>query len=191
VTVHSPGTSSAASSPQIVLVAAVALNGVIGKNGGLPWRLKSDLQHFRRLTMGKPVIMGRKTYASIAKPLAGRTNIVVSRDRNFGAVGILVAPSIEAALAAARGDALRRGVHEIAIIGGAEIYRQTMKKADRLVITRVQLQPEGDTGFPPIDQAIWQEAGAIQRPAGPEDEASSTVHVYERRKATAAQSEPG
>jgi dihydrofolate reductase len=169
--------------PQVVLVAAVALNGVIGKNGRLPWRLKADLQHFRQVTIGKPVIMGRKTYASIGKPLAGRTNIVVSRDRDFDAAGLLVAPTLEAALAAARGDALRRGVHEIAVIGGAEIYQQTMKEADRLVITRVQLQSEGDTGFPPVDDAIWEEVDRIERPAGPEDEASSTVHIYERWKA--------
>ena len=183
MTVHNPGVPSAASGPQVVLIAAVALNGVIGRNGSLPWRLKSDLQHFRRLTIGKPVIMGRKTYASIGRPLAGRTNIVVSRDVDFGVAGILVAPSVEAALAAGHGDALRRGVNEIAVIGGSEIYQQTIEKADRLVITRVHLQPEGDTGFPPVDDAIWVEVARTQRPAGPEDEASSTVHLYERRKA--------
>jgi len=182
VTVRAGGASSVASRPKLVLVAAVALNGVIGKSGRLPWRLGSDLRHFRQLTMGKPVIMGRKTYASIAKPLAGRTNIVVSRDRDFCAAGVLVAPSVEAALAAARGDALRRDVDEIAVIGGAEIYRQTMEKADRLVITRVQLRSEGDTSFPPVDDAIWKELSRIEHPAGPEDEASSTVHLYERRK---------
>jgi dihydrofolate reductase len=191
VTVHSHGASSAPSGPQVVLVAAIALNGVIGKKGALPWRLKSDLQHFRQLTMGKPVIMGRKTYVSIGKPLSGRTNIVVSRDRDFGAAGILVAPSVDAALAAARGDALRRGVREIAVIGGAEIYQQTMAKADRLVITRVQLQPEGDTGFPPVDDTIWEEVSCTQHSVGPEDEASSAVHLYERRKVrTGGQNQP-
>ena len=95
---------------EIVLIAAVAENGVIGRGGTMPWRLKSDMQHFRALTIGKPVVMGRKTYLSLAiKPLPGRTNIVVTRDASFTAPGVLVAPSLEAALEAARGDALRRG----------------------------------------------------------------------------------
>ncbi len=114
----------------IILVAAVAENGVIGRGNGLPWRLKSDMQHFRALTMGKPVIMGRKTYLSIGKPLKGRTTIVVSRDRTFAAPGIVVAPSLEAALAAARGDALRRGADAIVVAGGADIYAQAMPLAD-------------------------------------------------------------
>src|SRR3954471_13361656 len=105
---------------KVVLIAAVAENGVIGRDGTLPWRLKSDMQHFRRLTMGKPVVMGRKTYESLAlKPLPARTNIVVSRDRSFTAPGVLVAPSLEFALTAARADAMRRGVSDIMVIGGA------------------------------------------------------------------------
>ena len=92
----------------ILLVAAIAQNGVIGRGNALPWRLKSDMQHFRALTMGKPVVMGRKTYLSIGRPLKGRTTIVVSRDRDFTAPGIVVAPRLDAALTAARGDALRR-----------------------------------------------------------------------------------
>src|SRR5262249_7953955 len=123
--------------PSIILVAAVAENGVIGQGGRLPWRLKSDLQHFRAATIGKPVVMGRKTYASIGKPLKDRTNIVVSRDRTFAAPGVLVAPSVEAALAAARGDALRRGVDAVVVIGGADIYAQCMAHANRLLITQV------------------------------------------------------
>lgn len=182
MTVGSDGTPSGTSRPRVALVAAVALNGVIGKNGSLPWRLKSDLRHFRRVTIGKPVIMGRKTYASIGKPLPGRTNVVVSRDPGFGAAGIVIAPSVEAALAVACGDALRRKADEIAVIGGAEVYRQIMDKADRLVITRVQLQPEGDTSFPPLDDGIWKEVSRTEHPAGPEDEASFTIQVFERRE---------
>jgi len=102
----------------IVLVAAVADNGVIGKGGGLPWRLKSDLTHFRMITVGKPVVMGRRTYVSIGKPLKGRTNIVVTRDLSFGVPGVLVVRDLEAALAAARGDALRRGINEVVVIEG-------------------------------------------------------------------------
>jgi dihydrofolate reductase len=164
----------------LVHVAAVAENGVIGQGGRLPWRLKSDLAHFRSVTMGKPVVMGRKTYVSIGKPLAGRTNIVVSRDRSFAAPGTIVAASIDAALTTARGDALRRGVAEIVVIGGADLYRQTLPVADRLVITQVDLQPEGDATFPPIDRGVWKEVSRSEHPAGPGDDASFTVLVYER-----------
>jgi dihydrofolate reductase len=165
----------------LVLVAAVAENGVIGRGGGLPWRLRSDMRHFRAVTMDKPVVMGRKTYQSLSrKPLPGRTNIVVSRDRDFSAPGILVAPSMDAALQAAHGDALRRGTDAIAVIGGADLYAQTMAQADRLVITRVYLQPEGDTKFPTIDPARWREAARTDHPAGPDDEASFAIIVYER-----------
>ena len=164
----------------VILVAAVADNGVIGQGGGLPWRLKSDLRNFRAVTMGKPVVMGRKTYLSIGKPLKGRTNIVVTRDRAFAAPGVLVAPSVDAALTAARGDALRRCADAIAVIGGAEIYAQTIGQAHRLVITRVHLRPTGDTKFPTIDARAWDEIERSEHPAGPDDEAPFTTLVYER-----------
>ena len=106
----------------IALVAAVAENGVIGRGNALPWRLKSDMGHFRELTMGKPVVIGRKTYLSIGKPLKGRTTIVVSRDPAFAAPGVLVAPNLDDALTAARGDALRRGAEAIIVAGGGDIY---------------------------------------------------------------------
>ena len=182
------GSGAAPSKPAVgvTFVVAVADNGVIGQGGGLPWRLKSDMQHFRAATMGKPVVMGRKTYLSIGKPLAGRTNIVVSRDRAFAAPGVLVAPSIEAALTVARGDALRRGAAEIAVIGGADIYAQTMTAADRLVVTRVHLRPGGDTKFPSVDPNVWKEVERAEHRAGPHDEADFTIVVYERSAADAA-----
>jgi len=173
--------SRAERSIALVLIAAIADNGVIGQGGRLPWRLKSDMQHFRAVTMGKPVVMGRKTCLSLAKPLVGRTNIVVSRDRNFAAPGVLVTPTLHAALTAARGDALRRGAAEIAVIGGADIYAQTMPVADRMVITRVHLQPVGDTMFPAIDPAAWQEVERSEHRAGPNDDAGFALLVYERR----------
>src|SRR5215469_18289426 len=108
----------------IIIIAAVAESGVIGRGNALPWRLKSDMAHFRELTMGKPVVLGRKTFASIGKPLAGRTTIVISRDGNFGAPGIVVAPDLGAALAIAHGDALRRNADAAIIAGGADIYAQ-------------------------------------------------------------------
>jgi dihydrofolate reductase len=170
-------------SVSIVLIAAVATNGVIGQCGQLPWRLKSDLLHFRRLTMGKPVVMGRRTYLSIGKPLAGRTNVVVSGDPNFSAPGVIAAANIQAALAVARGDALRRESDEIVVIGGAQIYRHTMDIADRLVITGVHLQAAGDVRFPSIDANVWTEVSCTEHAAAPGDDASFTIRVYERRSA--------
>lgn len=166
--------------PMIVLVAAVGENGAIGRDGALPWRLKSDMQHFRRLTMGRPVVMGRKTYESIGKPLAGRTNIVITRDPAYAALGILVAPSPEAALAAARGDALRRSADAIAVIGGAGIFRDSMETADRLEITLVHASPEGDTFFPAIDAKTWRETARVRHPAAPQDDADVSFITYER-----------
>jgi dihydrofolate reductase len=164
----------------IVLIAAVADNGVIGRGNGLPWRLSSDLKHFKALTMGKPVLMGRKTYLSIGKALQGRTNIVVSRDQAFSAPGVLVAGDLAAALTAARGDALRRGVDEIAVIGGTDIFAQCMPLADRLEITHVHLRPDGDTYFPAIEPARWRAVERSEHAAGPRDETGFTCVTYRR-----------
>jgi dihydrofolate reductase len=169
----------------IVLVAAVADNGVIGQGGDMPWRLKSDLQRFRRLTTGKPVVMGRKTYLSIGKPLAGRTTIVASRDQSLAIPGALVVPSFVHALATARGDALRRSVGEIIIAGGADIYAQAMPLADRLEITHVHARPDGDTLFPRIDPAVWREVARDEQPAQGGDPAF-TWATYARRAAGGA-----
>jgi dihydrofolate reductase len=163
---------------QIVIIAAVAENGVIGRGGVMPWRLKSDMQHFRALTMGKPVVMGRKTWLSLSvKPLPGRTNIVVTRDASFAAPGVVVARSLDVALEAARGDALRRGA-DIMVIGGAEIYAQAMPLAGRLEITRIHMQPEGDTTFPLIDPAVWREASREPHLAGERDDAAFDFVSY-------------
>lgn len=166
--------------PTIVIVAAVAENGVIGRGNALPWRIKSDLRHFRALTLGRPVIIGRKTYLSIGKPLTGRTNIVVSRDRNFAAAGIVVAPSFDAALATARGDALRRGTDIIIVAGGADIYAQAMPFAARLAITRVHQNVEGDAHFPLIDPKIWRESARDEPAQAEGDEAAVAFVNYER-----------
>ena len=166
--------------PALILVAAVADNGVIGRSGALPWRLKSDLQYFRAVTMGKPVVMGRKTYSSLAKPLAGRTNIVVSRNPTFTAPGVIATTSIESALTVARGDALRRAADAVAVIGGADLYRETIAAADRLVITKVHLDPEGDTIFPTIDQELWKEMERSEHAASEGDDAPYSRLVYRR-----------
>ena len=164
----------------ILIVAAIAENGVIGRGNALPWRLKSDMQHFRALTMGKPVIMGRKTYLSIGKPLAGRTTIVVSRDPKFAAPGIVVAPSLDAALAAARGDALRRNAEAIVIAGGADLYAQAMPVATRLVITHVHKRVDGDVRVPPIDRGVWREIARDEHAAASGDEAAFAFVTYAR-----------
>ncbi len=168
---------------QLVLVAAIADNGVIGQGGGLPWRLKSDMQHFRAVTMGKPLVMGRKTWLSLGRPLPGRTNIVLSRDPGFAAPGVVAAATIEAAFAAARGDALRRGVDQIVVIGGGELYAQTIGCADRLIITRVHLEAAGDATFPAIDPNVWSEAERSEHQPGPQDAAGFTIVSYVRRPA--------
>jgi len=168
---------------EIVLVAAVADNGVIGRGGALPWRLKSDMLRLRALTWGKPIVVGRTTYLSFTKqPLPGRTNIVLTRDRHFRAGGAVVTNSFSDARAVALGDALRRSVSEIAVIGGAEIYAQWCDVADRLEVTEVHARPEGDTYFAAIDPAKWQELARVQNPAGPDDSAPFSYVTYRRQQ---------
>ena len=164
----------------IAIFAAVSENGVIGRSNALPWRLKSDLRHFRSLTMGKPVVMGRKTYLSIGKPLPGRTVIVVSRDPAFAAPGIVVAPDLDAAFSVARGDALRRGADAIVVAGGADIYAQVMARADRLVVTLVRMQVEGDVNFPAIDPNVWREVARSEHEPGTGDDAAFAFVTYAR-----------
>jgi dihydrofolate reductase len=166
----------------VVFVVAAAENGVIGREGALPWKLKSDMARFRALTLHKPVLMGRKTWATLPRPLVHRTNIVVTRDRDFAARGAVVAASIEAAFEVARGDALRRGVNEIAVIGGAEIYAQTLPHATRIELTRVHEATPGDAVFPAPDPAHWREVGREDHPQGPGDDAAYTYLTYERRR---------
>ena len=168
---------------ETVLIAAVADNGVIGAHGTIPWRLKSDMQRFKAITTGRPVVMGRKTFISLKRPLPRRTNIVITRDRDFRAGGAVVTTSFEDAYAIARGDALRRSASEIAVIGGAEIYAQWMPRADRLEITEVHLRPEGDTSFPAVDRSLWEEVARERHAAGPDDSAEFSYVTYRRRTA--------
>jgi dihydrofolate reductase len=175
-------TATAAANPQIVLLVAVADNGVIGSAGAIPWRLKTDQQRLKAMTLDKPVVMGRKTFASLRRPLSGRTNIVVTRDANFRAAGAVVTTSFADARAVATGDALRRLATEIAVIGGAEIYAQWMAIADRLEITEVHARPEGDTRFAAIDTTVWEEVARELHPAGPDDSAGFSYVTYRRRK---------
>jgi dihydrofolate reductase len=166
--------------PRVALIAAVADNGVIGAGGAMPWRLSTDMKRFRQLTMGKPVIMGRKTFASLGKPLAGRTNIVITRRVGFAAEGATVMPSLAAALAAAGDVAAADGAGEVMVIGGGEIYALAMPQAARLYVTHVHARPEGDTYFPAIDPAAWRAVTREDVPAGEKDSAPTTFVTYER-----------
>ena len=142
---------------KIIHVVAVADNGVIGRDGGLPWHLSADLKHFKACTMGKPMIMGRKTFDSIGKPLPGRTSIIVTRDSGYTAEGTVVVASIEDALAKARAVAEETGASEIAIVGGGNIYQQTMTICDRIELTRIHLSPDGDVTYPDLPETEWRE----------------------------------
>lgn len=170
------------SGAKIVLVVAVAANGVIGRDGDLPWRLPSDLRRFKALTLGKPVLMGRRTWASIGRPLPGRPNIVVTRDPGFSAPGAEVVSSLEAGLAAARREAEALGVDEICVIGGGEIYRQVFDRADILHVTHVEAAVEGDTHFPRIDPAVFEKVAEEPIPQGEKD-SHAMYFVTWRRKA--------
>ena len=163
-------------------MAAVADNGVIGADSAIPWRLKSDMQRLKAMTMNKPVVMGRKTFASLKRPLPGRTNIVITRDGDFRSPGVVATTSFEAARAIAHADALRRGVAEIAVLGGAEIYAQFLGVADRIEITEVHAAPKGDTRFPAIDKAAWEEVARLRHEAGPDDAVAFSYVTYRRRK---------
>jgi dihydrofolate reductase len=165
---------------ETVLIAAVAENGVIGADGVIPWRLKGDMQRFKAMTIGRPVVMGRKTFLSLKRPLPHRTNIVVTRDADFRAAGAVVTTSLDTAKSIARADALRRSAAEIAVIGGSEIYAQWLDSADRLEITEVHAKPAGDTHFAAIDAAEWQEVARERHPAGPDDSAPFSYVTYRR-----------
>ena len=166
---------------ETVLILAVADNGVIGAGGAIPWRLKTDLQRFKAITMGKPVVMGRKTFLSLRAPLPGRTNIVMTRHGDFRAPGAVATTSLSAARQVATGDALRRFVTEIAVIGGAEIYAQWIGLADRLEVTEVHASPPGDTHFAPVDKAVWEEVARLEPTRGPDDSAGFSFVTYRRR----------
>ena len=166
---------------EIVLIVAAAENGVIGRDNTIPWRLKADQQRLKAMTLNKPIVMGRKTFESLRRPLPGRTNIVVTRDANYTARGAVVTTSFENARAVAHGDALRRLATEIAVIGGAQIYAQWMDAADRLEITEVHARPEGDTRFATIDAKDWEEIARARNPAGEGDSADFSYVTYRRR----------
>ena len=161
----------------VAIHVAIAENGVIGRDNGMPWKLSTDLKRFKADTMGKPVIMGRKTFESVGRPLPGRRNIVVTRNARFTAPGVERAGDLEEALRMAAGG---EGVAEICVIGGGEIYRQALPLADTLHVTHVLAAIDGDTVFPGIDPREWQAVSSIEVPAGLSDSHATRHAVYQR-----------
>ena len=171
---------------KVSLIAAIAENGVIGNAKGgnhysLPWEIKSEFQYFRKTTIGKPLVFGRKTLETFGKPLPGRQNIIVTRDRDYKVEGALVAHTVEDAITAAKESAAKTGLDEIFVGGGAEIYRAALPFADRLYLTEVHLKPEGDTLFPPFDRACFTEVKREFHQKKEGESADYTITVLERK----------
>ena len=166
----------------ITIVVAVAENGVIGAAGGLPWRVKADLKLFRAVTMGKPMVMGRKTFDSIGRVLDGRDTIVMTRRLDFTADHVWVARNLDEALDTAAELARKRGAEEICVIGGGEIFAATVPMADRLHVTHVAAAPEGDVSFPDIAAAQWAEVSREPLPVSEGDTAAGVHAIYQRRR---------
>ena len=162
------------------LVVAMAENRVIGRDNGLIWRIKSDLQYFKANTIGRPVIMGRKTFLSIGRPLPGRENIVLTREAHFSADGVHAVRSLDEAIELANRLAPGLGASEIAVAGGADVYAQLLPKASKIVLTLVHANPEGDAFFPPFEHLNFRETFREAHEAGPDDQYSFTYVTYER-----------
>ncbi|WP_193367751.1 dihydrofolate reductase [Pelagibius marinus] len=172
---------SAETGVPLALIVARADNGVIGREGGLPWHLSGDLKFFKAQTLGKPVVMGRKTFQSIGRPLPGRPNLVITRDPAFHAEGVEVFPDTEAALARAQDLAADSGAAEVMVIGGGQIYELTLPLARRVYLTEVHASPEGDTRFPDLDPALWEEVRRDAPVSGGEGQPDFSIVVLERR----------
>jgi len=166
--------------PVIALVVAMGENGALGKDGDLPWRLHSDMRFFRKVTLGKPVIMGRRTFASLGRVLDQRANIILSRERGFQVPGAVVAHSLPEGLAQARLAAEAAGVDEIMVIGGEDIFGAVMPLARRIYLTEVRASPDADTWFPPWDRSLWREVSREDHPAGPKDDHAFSFVLLER-----------
>lgn len=163
---------------EITLVAAVADNGVIGAEGEMPWHLPADLAHFKAVTMGKPVLMGRLTWESIGKPLPGRDNLVLSRNPDWQAGGAQRVASLDEALRVAE----KAGAEELMVIGGADVYRQALPRAKRIYLTRVRAEPWGDTLFPELDPDAWREVGRRERMSDEKNPWDLTFITLERAR---------
>lgn len=159
---------------------AKAENGAIGRGGELPWHLRSDMRYFRSLTMGKPIVMGRLTFASLGRALDGRVNIVLTRNAAFEAPGAIMAYNLEEALDVARRAAAKTGVDEIMIIGGEDVFREVLPLASRIYLTEVHATPHADTWFPKLDGREWREVSREKHQAGPNDDHDFSFVVLDR-----------
>lgn len=166
----------------LAVVVAVADNGVIGRDNRLLWRLRTDMRRFREKTLGRPMIMGRKTFQSIGKPLPGRETVVLTRDPAFAAEGAHVARTWEEAVILGRSLAAAMGADAVAVAGGAEIYALALPEAERIFLTLVHAEPEGDAVFPAFDRSQFRETGREDHPEGPDDEHAFTFIDLERRE---------
>lgn len=166
--------------PRLAVIVAAAENGVIGAANDLPWYLPEDLRYFKRVTMGKPIVMGRKTFESIGRALPGRANIVITANRDYRPEGVIVVASIEAALVQAESAAVAAGVDEVLVIGGAQIYQQALDRADRLYLTRVHATVEGDAYLPEISWENWVEHSREWHAAIGENSYDYSFIVYDR-----------
>ncbi len=165
---------------KLCLIVAITENGVIGKDNDMPWKISSDLQYFKKITMGRPIIMGRKTYQSIGRPLPGRVNIVVTRDTNFAEEGVITAHSLDMALEVGKSLAEAKGLKEVMVIGGAQIYALCLPEADRLYLTRIHARIEGDTYFPDLDEKEWLEYSSEHHVACEKDSHDFSFKVLDR-----------
>lgn len=165
----------------IAIIVAASANGVIGRDNQLPWRLSGELKYFKATTLGKPVVMGRKTFESIGRPLPGRSNIVVSRNAGFQAAGVVVERDLDSALATAQRIARRDGASEVMVIGGAEIYRQALPRASTLYLTRVHATIEGDAFFADVDPMQWDCVSREDVAAAGAQSPAYSLLVYRRR----------
>ena len=166
--------------PIIALVVAMGENRAIGRGGGLPWRLSSDMRFFRKITMGKPMIMGRRTFSSLPRVLDGRLNIVLTRDLGFVAPGAIMAYSLEEGLDVARQAAAEAGVDEIMVMGGEDVFREVLPQTNRIYLTEVHASPQADTWFPDLDMREWREVSREARAAGPRDDHAFSFVVLDR-----------
>lgn len=176
----SEGVVSGSRSPAIALVVAMGENRAIGLDGDLPWRLRSDMKFFRSVTMGKPVVMGRRTFESLPRVLDGRLNIVLTRNGDVSAAGVVVVPDLAAGLEEARAWAAKEGAEEIAVIGGEAVFAEILPQADRIYLTEVHAAPEADTWFPELDPDGWREVSREAFEAGPNDDHDFSIVILER-----------
>ena len=175
-----PGTGM---KPRVALIVAMAKNRVIGKNNTLPWHLPADLKHFKALTMGHHIVMGRKTYESIGKPLPGRTSVVVTRNAGYAPPGVITVNSLEAAISACGDD------KEIFVIGGAELYREAIRFADRIYLTEIDADVPGDAHFTEFDHSVWQETKRVSHPPSEKNKFPYHFVIYDRKRQPAKQAD--